>query len=500
MEEKLREFKNRIYEITDLENILALLGWDQQTYMPHGGAEDRGDQVATLSGLIHLKITSQEMGRLLDDLEPYRQQLDPESNDACLLERVRYEYDQRTKVSAEWVEEFARITTLAESSWEEAKAKSEFPAFQPYLEKIVALQQEYASFFAPYEHIYDPLLDLFDRGMRTAEVKAVFDAVRPRQVALIQAIQQQPQVEDAFLKIPYDEKSLWDFGAEVITHFGYDWNHGRQDKSVHPFSTNFGIGDVRITTKFDPTRPMSSLFSTMHESGHAMYEQGVSRELRRTLLAAGASMSIHESQSRMFENLVGRSYPFWVYFYPRLQEKFPSQLKNVSLEVFYKGLNRVEPSLIRVDADEATYNLHIMLRMELEIALLEGSLRVADLPEVWNAKMQEYLGVTPPNNALGVLQDVHWSGGMMGYFPTYALGNMVSAQLWQRIVQDIPDLAIQIEHGKFENLLGWLRKNVHQHGSKFKPQVLLQKATGSALTPDPYLQYLETKFTAIYGL
>ena len=295
------------------------------------------------------------------------------------------------------------------------------------------------------------------------------------------------------------EQGQWDFGVEVIARFGYDWNRGRQDKSAHPFTTSFSIDDVRITTRFDPERAASALFSTMHEAGHGLYEQGVDPTLRRSPLARGASLALHESQSRMWENLVGRSLPFWKHFFPLLKERFPSQLDGVDLLAFYKGINQVEPSLIRVEADEATYNLHVMLRLELEIALMEGSLEVKDLPEAWNARMRDYLGLTPPNDAVGVLQDVHWSGGMIGYFPTYALGNLISAQLWECIQNDLPDLESQIERGEFAALLDWLHKKIHRHGAKFEPQDLVQRVTGSKIDPQPYIRYLRTKFSEVYS-
>jgi carboxypeptidase Taq len=399
-----------------------------------------------------------------------------------------------------WVGEFARVTTIAQGVWQEAKHKNDFKLFQPHLEKIVELRKAYAEFFKPYDHVYDPLLDDFEPGLKTKEVKEIFGKLRPQQVELLKAIAAKPEIDDSFLHIPYEEQGQWDFGVDVVTRFGYDWNRGRQDKSVHPFTTSFGIDDVRITTRFDPERAASALFSTMHEGGHAMYEQGVSASLRRTPLTTGASMAVHESQSRMWENLVGRSKAFWKFFYPRLVAIFPQQLKNVSLDNFYRGINKVEPSLIRVEADEATYNLHVMLRLELEIALLEGTVKVKELPQAWNARMREYLGVVPTTDTLGVLQDVHWSGGMLGYFPTYALGNLVSVQLWEKINQDIPDLEDQIERGKFEALLGWLRKNIHQHGAKFEPQVLVKKVTGSTITPEPYMRYLTKKYTEIYHL
>jgi carboxypeptidase Taq len=289
--------------------------------------------------------------------------------------------------------------------------------------------------------VYDPLLDDFEPGMKTTEVKAVFDALRPRQVELVRAITEDgAPVDDSVVRQNYDIQKQWDFGVEVITALGYDFKHGRQDKSVHPFTTSFGIGDVRITTRFVPDFLNTSLFGSMHEAGHGMYEQGINPELERTPLADGASLSIHESQSRMWENLVGRSRPFWKAFFPRLQSYFPELLENVDLETFYRAINKVQRSFIRVDADEATYNLHVMLRFELEIALMEGDLSVGDLPEAWNSKFEEFMGLTPPDDAKGVLQDIHWSFGGFGYFSTYALGNLVASQLWEKILSDIPDM------------------------------------------------------------
>lgn len=500
METRLNQLKTILAEVSDLNHVASLLGWDQQTYMPSGGSEDRGNQLATISRLAHVKFTSDDVGLLLEDLQPEIDQLDPDSDEARLVKVTRREYDKLTKVPPEMVVEFAQLTTTANQVWEAARAENDFPKFQPYLEKVVDWRQRYANLFAPFDHIYDPLLDDFEPGMKTSEVKEIFSTLRPQQVELIQAISERPQVDDSFLHLHYDEQKQWDFGVEVASKFGYDWNRGRQDKSVHPFTTSFGIDDVRITTRFLPDFVSSAMFSTMHEAGHGLYELGIDHSLARTPLATGASLAIHESQSRMWENLVGRSLPFWEHCYPRLQDYFPTQLKNVDLEAMYKGINKVEPSLIRVEADEATYNLHIMLRLELEIALLEGSLEVKDLPEAWNMRMEEYLGLTPPDDTTGVLQDVHWSGGMIGYFPTYALGNLVSVQLWERINKDITDLDDQMRKGEFSALLEWLRENIHRHGAKFEPQELVQCITGSKIDPAPYMNYLQTKFGEIYGL
>ncbi len=500
MQEKMDQLKRILGVVADLNGATALLDWDQQTYMPPGGVENRGFQIGTLSSLAHSKFTSDEVGALLEELKPYAETLDSDSDDACLIEVTNREYQKAVKVPSDYVEEFSRVTVLAHGAWEEARANDDFPHFQPHLEKIVELRRQYADFFAPYDHVYDPLLDDFEPGMTTASVQKIFSELRPKQVELLQAIADKDQVDDSFLHLHYDGETQWKFGEEAITKYGYDWKHGRQDKAAHPFTTNFGLGDVRITTRVDEDFLNTALFGTLHEAGHAIYEQGVAKRLDRTPLGGGASLAIHESQSRMYENLLGRSYDFWICFYPRLQELFPTQLGNVDLDTFYKGINKVEPSLIRVEADEATYNLHIMLRLELEIALMEGDLQVADLPTAWNDRMKDYLGVVPPDDADGVLQDVHWSAGILGYFPTYSLGNLVANQLWEKITQDIPDLSHQIQGGNFSELLAWLREQVHQHGSKFKPQDLVQRVVGTSISPEPYLAYLKDKFGAIYGL
>ena len=499
MEEKIKQLKNIIEEVSDLNYASALLGWDQQTYMPVGGAEGRGNQLALLGRLAHERATSPELGGLLEDLKPYAASLDPDSFDARLVKVTARDYDKATRVPSSHIVEFTQVTTLAQQVWVEARQNSDFSIFQPHLEKIVALRQEYAAFFPDFKHPYDALLDDFEPGMKVADVQSIFDGLRSRQVELIKAIAAKPQVDDSFLHGSFDETKQWSFGEEVITRFGYDWKRGRQDKAAHPFTTEFGINDVRITTRVDTKFYNTMLFGTMHECGHALYGQGVAPELERTGLERGASLAVHESQSRLWENLVGRSLPFWEHFYPRLQEIFP-QFAGVPLAKFYKGINKVQPSYIRVEADEATYNLHIMLRLEIEIALLEGQVAVKDLPSLWNTKMQEYLGVTPPNDAKGVLQDIHWSGGMLGYFSTYALGNLVSAQLWEKVNQDIPDLSEQVRAGKFEVLLAWLREKIHRHGAMFEPQELVQKVTGSKIDPAAYIRYLTRKFGEIYEL
>jgi carboxypeptidase Taq len=499
-EVSLTQLKQQLNEVTDLLHIRNLLSWDQQTHMPPGGTRDRGHHRATISRLAHVKYTSDEIGALLEKLEPYAEEMDPDSDDARLVKVTARQYEKRTKVPADLVAETARVTAEAHPIWQEAKAESNFRKFQPYLENIVDLRRQYAQLFAPFDHIYDPLLDDYEPGMKTSEVQAIFSTLRPQQVELIQAITAEPQVDDSFLHLQFDEKKQEQFGIEVISRYGYDWQHGRLDRTTHPFTISFGIWDVRITTRFEPDYLGSALFSTLHECGHALYGQGIDPALSRTPLATATSYAVNESQSRLYENLLGRSYDFWHHFYPRLQEYFPSQLANIDLETLYKGINKVEPSLIRVEADEATYNLHIMLRLELEIALMEGKLEVKDLPEAWNSRMEDYLGLVPPDDASGVLQDVHWSSGMMGYFPTYALGNLISAQLWEQVTDDIPDLGEQIRRGAFDQLTGWMREKIHRHGMKFEPQELVQHLTGSKIDPAAYMRYLQTKYGEIYAL
>lgn len=500
MSEKLDQLKERLGEVADIGRAASVLSWDQQVNMPPGGNEARGRQLATLSKIAQEKFISDEVGRLIDEVKKELNGSDSASDEAALVRVAARNYDKARRVPPEFIAEQAIVTSRAFEAWVEAKGKSDFSIFQPHLEKVIELVHKYIAFFPPADNPYDTLLDDFEPGMKTADVKVIFEGLRPEQVELIRAITSRKQVKDDFLHKKYNEKKLMDFGVDVITKFGYDWSRGRQDKAPHPFETTFSVDDVRITTRYEEDNPIAMLFSSMHEAGHAMYEQGSNPEYERTPLAGGTSLAVHESQSRMWENMVGRSLPFWEHFYPSFKKTFPKQLDGVSLRSFYRAINKVEPSLIRVNADEATYNLHIMLRLELEIGMVEGKIAIKDLPEIWNAKMQEYLGVTPPNDAKGVLQDIHWSGGAIGYFSTYALGNLISAQLWEKINAELGDLDDQIRKGDFSQLLGWLRKNIHQHGQKYEPQTLVERVTGSKITYQPYIRYLTKKYTEIYGL
>lgn len=386
MMDKLNKLKTILGEVHDLSTALAVLDWDQQVNMPVAGSDGRASQTSTISRMAHEIFVDDQVGELLEALESYRRELPPDSDDACLLKVTRREYDRKKKVPAAYVAEFAAVTSAAHMQWEHARAQSDFSIFKPALEKIFRLRREYAGFFAPYDHVYDPLLDEFEPGMKTADVKEIFAQLRPQQVTLIHAIREKAAPDASFLHQQFEPQQQWNFGVEAAKMIGYDMKRGRQDKAAHPFTTTFNLNDVRITTRIF-SDSFSGLFSTLHEAGHAIYEQNISPLLERSPLGTGASLAIHESQSRLWENLVGRSREFWTFFYPRLQAAFPGRFDDVSLEKFYRGINRVEPGLIRVDADEATYNLHVMLRLELEIAVLEGQITVSDLPEAWNEKM-----------------------------------------------------------------------------------------------------------------
>jgi carboxypeptidase Taq len=499
-ETHLHQLKEIVNKYSDIISAIHLLNWDLETIMPPGGSAARGHQISTLTRIAHETITADQVGKLLEKVLPYAEQIDPDSDDARFIQVTNRIYKKKFCVPAELMAEIAKTASDSHHVWVEARATSDFALFEPALEKMLDLKREYAGYFKPFDHVYDPLLDDYEPGLLTADVQNIFSALRPRQVELLRAIGDQQQIDDSFLHQYYDPILQWQFGVEVITNFGYDWHHGRQDKSAHPFTQDISIGDVRITTRVLDDYFPSAFFSTTHESGHGIYCQGVDPKLDRSPLSRGASLAIHESQSRLYENVLGRSFPFWSYYYPRLKKIFPGQLGDIPIDAFYTAINKVEPSYIRVESDEATYNLHIMLRLELEIALIEGSLEVKDLPQAWNAGMEDFLGLTPPNDSLGVLQDVHWSHGSFGYFSTYALGNLISAQLWERMLEDIPDADAQIGRGEFTAITGWMRDKVHRHGAKFKPQELVQRITGNNIDQEPYLRYLVKKYSAIYQL
>lgn len=500
--EAAARLRAHLEQVVDLNAAQALLGWDQETYMPAGAVESRANQLSTLGRLAHELLTADATRQLLERAEAEAEDAppDPDSDDARLLSVVRRDFDKATCLPADLVAELARATAMAQQAWREARERDEFAHFQPHLQRILDLTLQKAEAFGYRDTPYDALLDEYEPDMKTARVVELFSELRSRLVPIVQAIGESEAPDDAVLRRRYPAAAQWDFGLEVVRDFGFDFERGRQDRSAHPFSTNFSIDDVRITTRVDERFLPTCLFGSLHEAGHAMYEQGVSRSLERSLLASGTSLGVHESQSRLWENLVGRSRPFWQHYFEPLQRRFPEQLGNESLEGFYRAINRVEPSLVRVEADEVTYNLHVMVRLELEIDLVEGRLAIADLPAAWNAKYEDYLGLTPESDAEGVLQDIHWSLGAIGYFSTYALGNLISTQLFDIARREIGDLEQQIGRGQFGELLAWLQDRVHRHGRKFTASELLMRIAGEDLQADSWLAYVHEKFGQIYDL
>jgi carboxypeptidase Taq len=501
VEAKLQDLKTRLMEIDNLNSANALLAWDQTTYMPPGGAEARGRQMATLSRIAHEKFTDPAIGKLLDDLRTYAESLPYDSDDAALIRVTRRQYERSVKVPAAFVAEFNAHGAAAYQAWTEARPANDFAHMQPLLEKTVDLSRRLADFFPGYASIADPLIDYADYGMKASSVRALFAELRAQLVPIVQAISAQPPADDSCLQQTYPEAQQLAFGLEVIKHFGYDFERGRQDKTHHPFMTKFSLGDVRITTRVKENDFGDAFFSTTHEAGHALYEQGIRLDFEGTPLADGTSSGVHESQSRTWENLVSRSRGFWEFFYPKLQTIFPDQLKSVSLDTFYRAINKVQRSLIRTDADEVTYNLHVMLRFDFELDLLEGRLALKDLPEAWHARYQADLGIRAPDDRDGVLQDVHWYGGIVGgSFQGYTLGNILSAQFFDAALKAKPEIPSEIRQGKFDTLHAWLKENLYQHGSKFTASELVERVTGGPMRIEPYIRYLRTKYGELYTL
>lgn len=494
-----RDLLERLAPIEELGSIASLLQWDQQVTMPPGGAEGRGAQLATLHGIIHARVTDPELDRMVRRLEADGPAL--ASDEAATLREARRGIDQATRVPAELVEELSRATSRARHVWVEARRNDDFAQFAPELERVLELRRREADALGWQEHPYDALHDQYEPGSTTARVERVFTPLRERLTALLSEISQAREVlDDEPLRRHFDPVLQERFVRQVAADLGYDFERGRLDAAVHPFAQAIGLGDVRITTRYDERFLSMALFGAIHETGHALYEQGIRDEDRGTPLGHPVSLAVHESQSRLWENLVGRGRPFWEGRYAALQATFPEALGDVPLDTFLRAVNRVAPSLIRVEADEVTYDLHVLLRFELEKALVEGSLRVRDLPEAWNEKCRAYLGITPPDHATGCLQDIHWSIGHVGYFPTYTLGNMTGVQLWNAAHAALPDLDDHLRAGSFAPLLGWLRENVHVLGSRLLPDDLLRRVTGAPLDAEPYLTYLEDKYARLYGL
>jgi carboxypeptidase Taq len=501
IEAGLAELKARLREIGDLEFAGAVLGWDQATYMPQGGAAARGRQAAMLSRMAHEKSVDSGLGKLLDEIEPRARLLPEDSDDRSLIRFARRDFEKAVKVPPDHVERASALRAAAFDAWTRARPANDFAAVRPFLEQNVELSREYAGYFAPYRHIADPMIDDFDPGMTTESIRALFDALRRELVPLVRAICDQPPIDDRCLHGTFPEPAQIDFGVAVVKRLGYDFARGRIDKTHHPFCTKFSAGDVRITTRIDEHDIGQALFSTIHEAGHAMYEQGVAPALADTPIGRGASAGVHESQSRLWENLVGRGRGFWEHFYPALRRSFADPFGAVPIEAFYGAINKVERSLIRTDADEVTYNLHVMMRFDLEQDLLEGRLAVKDLPEVWRTRIAADLGIAPDDDRDGCLQDVHWfSGGIGGSFQGYTIGNILSTQFFAAAVKAHPDIPREIAAGEFGTLRGWLVAHLHRHGRKFLPDELVERATGEPMSIAPYLAYLRRKYGELYRL
>jgi carboxypeptidase Taq len=496
--EALPDLKARLAELADLHHIAGLLDWDQQTMMPPRGASSRAESRATLERIAHELFVSDDTDRLLHAAAAEFDGRSPDSDDARAIKVARRRFDKARRVPTELVAEIARAGALGHEAWVDARRRSDFTAFAPYLERNLELARRYVDCFDGFDCAYDVLLDNYEPGMKTEQVAALFAELRAELQPLIAAVREHAdRVDDSPLHQPAPVARQRQLVGEVLELMGFDSGSWRMDDTVHPFATNIGAGDTRITTRWDERYFPSALYGAMHECGHGLYEAGISDELKRTPIGHGESLALHESQSRLWENMVGRSREFSTVLAPRVSELLDGEIEPDTL---YRAVNRVAPSLIRVEADEATYGLHVVLRFELEQELIERRLAVADLPEAWNARVADYLGIEVPDDARGVLQDVHWSGGIFGYFPTYALGNLIAGHLWAKAHAEKPDLDAQIAAGELSGLREWLRDRVHRHGAKFGAAELLHRVTGEQISVGPFVAYLKRKLSDVYGI
>jgi carboxypeptidase Taq len=497
----LEGFKRLVRKMKQYEEAVGLIYWDMRTGAPKKGLANRSEVVGELSTEMFRMSVSEEMGGYMQVLTAPEQfeQLDAVSRK--MVKECKKEYDRSKKIPEEKYQQYVVLTAQAETIWEEAKEKNDFALFQPYLEKIVAANMEFIELWGYEGDKYNTLLDMYEPGMTVQKLDQVFGVLRERIVPLLQAIQESPVTPDrSFLDQVFDKEKQKQFSLFILRQMHYDFEAGRLDETVHPFATGLNPGDVRITTRYLPNDVVSALFGTIHEGGHALYEQNIAEALTGTNLSGGTSMGIHESQSRFWENVVGRSREFWTRYYEDLQKTFAGQLDQIDVETFYRAINHIQPSLIRIEADELTYNLHIMVRYEIEKGLINGTIQVADLPQVWNDKYKDYLGVTPPTNSEGVLQDVHWAGGSFGYFPSYALGNMYAAQITHTLKKQFPLVDEWIASGNLEPIKAWLTEKIYQHGKLLNPSEIIEQVTGEELNPEYLINYLENKYQALYGL
>jgi carboxypeptidase Taq len=498
---RYEELLGWLAEISDLGRARALLAWDERTHMPPGGAEIRAEQLATLTRVRHERLSSDALGSLLDELRAEAEELPYDSDEASMVRVTTREWDKARRVPSELRAEIARAASLAEGAWVEAKGGSDFGAFLPHLERNVELKRRYIECFPDADHPYDPLLDDFEPRTTTAEVRPVLDELREGLRPLVAAIAERPDAVDSSClhgSFPIDDQRQLVRG--LVADLPLDQGSWRLDTTVHPFATAIATTDIRLTTRYDETYVGAALWSALHEAGHGIYENGIDPALRRTLLCRPVSLGFHESQSRTWENWVGRGRPYIAHIHPHVRDEFPNQFANVDAEDLYRAANRVEPSLIRMEADELTYNLHIALRFELELEIFEDRLRLADLPEAWSAGTKEYLGIEVPDDARGVLQDVHWAAGSFGYFPTYSLGNVIAGQIWALATRSLPDLDAQLGRGELGPLRDWLRSRLYRHGGKRTPAEMIERLSGGSLSVEPYLAQMRRKFGEIYGL
>jgi len=486
-----------LQKAADINNASAVLNWDQETYMPPKGADARGRQLSTLAGMAHEILTSDKLEQLLLELSK-REDLDDIGKNNVRLSLQ--DFEKNKKLPADFVEELTKQTSECFNAWIDARNKNDFSIFAPSLTKMVGLVRKQTDLYGYDAHPYDALLDDYEKGITVALLDPVFAGIREQFPPILAKIKAAPQVDDSFFDRNFPKQQQWDFAIEVMKQMGFDFEAGRQDYSEHPFTTSFAPSDVRVTTRVDENNYSSMLWSCIHECGHGLYEQGLPEDQYGLPLGSPTSLGIHESQSRTWENCIGRGHDFWMFFYPKLQARFPEQLADVTVDAFFKAANKVEPSLVRTEADELTYHFHVLIRYDIEKQLIEGTLDVNDLKAKWNELYQQYLGITPPDDKSGVLQDVHWSHGSFGYFPTYTLGSFYSAQFYTQALQDIPDLLRKIAAGELKELLQWLREKVHKHGRRFTSEELCEQITGQKLDPSFFIRYVVAKYETIYGI
>lgn len=502
MKDKLfKLFKEKLLELRHINSTLAVLSWDQEVYMPQKGADLRAKTIANLSRLLHEKFISKEFSAILIKIKKINDSNGLSRKEAAIFREIWREFSREKKLPADFVEELAETCSKAQSVWAEARKKSNFSIFQFYLEKIVELKRKEAEFVGYKKSPYDALIDAYEPDITSEEISIIFFELKNFLVDFIQkAKKSKVKIDTKILKGKFSTEKQKKFNEFMARKIGFDFGSGRLDISTHPFTTSFNTNDVRITTRYDESNIFCSIFSTIHEIGHALYEQGIASENFGTPLGEAISLGIHESQSRVWEKIIGQSREFWKYFYPKLRKEFPIPFKNIKPDEFYKAINGIEPSLIRTEADELTYNLHIILRFEIEKELIEGSIEVKDLPKIWNSKMMEYLGIKVSNDANGVLQDIHWSGGSIGYFPTYTLGNLYAAQLFAAAKNDLKSLEKDIALGKFDNFKKWLNNNVHVHGKFYSANELIKQISGKSLSSQYFIDYISKKYKKIYEL